>query len=321
MPTKRPAVIIDTSDDDELCAGLAGDEAPRAVFNSVGGGTGEGRFGRVGALDERLRRVYEALGLRPSEQPLLVIEATVADARARGRLAELAFNVLEVPALQITSSAVALVRAEGAESGLVLEIDAGSITATPVIDGRPERRAIQRAPHGAREIAEHIAGSAEAKSLDLGAMSPRLALRRLSRVALDYDEELRPRPEGALISARKALERVIDALFKPSLIGLEQDGIHRLALQAIDAAPAGAREALLGRVVLGGGASALPGLDARLQRELQALAPGSPVRVRPPSGREHAAFIGGSLLSTFEEMWIPREEYAAGPEVILRKCQ
>jgi actin-related protein len=62
-----------------------------------------------------------------------------------------------------------------------------------------------------------------------------------------------------------------------------------------------------------------------MEKELKALAPSTMnVRIIAPPERKYAVWIGGSILSsltTFESMWISKQEYdEAGPSIVHRKC-
>jgi len=67
------------------------------------------------------------------------------------------------------------------------------------------------------------------------------------------------------------------------------------------------------------------GFSDRVTRELTALA-ASPyeINVAAPPERKHSAWIGGSILSslsTFEQMWISKQQYEEfGPSIVHRKC-
>ena len=71
------------------------------------------------------------------------------------------------------------------------------------------------------------------------------------------------------------------------------------------------------------------GLAERLQKEIAELRPGNLVgsrgiRVVASPERKYMTWIGGSILaslSTFEQMWITRDEYdGAGPGIVHSKC-
>ena len=62
----------------------------------------------------------------------------------------------------------------------------------------------------------------------------------------------------------------------------------------------------------------------RLQKELVNLAPSTmKVKIIAPPERKYSVWIGGSILSslsTFQQMWISKEEYdESGPQIVHRK--
>ncbi len=77
-------------------------------------------------------------------------------------------------------------------------------------------------------------------------------------------------------------------------------------------------------VVLSGGTTMFDGIAERLTKELTNMAPASmKIKVAPPE-RKYSVWIGGSILaslSTFQQMWISKEEYEdSGPGIVHRKC-
>ncbi|KAJ2112643.1 Actin- protein 6, partial [Coemansia sp. RSA 922] len=64
-----------------------------------------------------------------------------------------------------------------------------------------------------------------------------------------------------------------EALFHPVDVGLEQGGIHQAVVQAVMACNENLRGVLMANILLVGGTAALPGLQQRLQSEVQAMSP------------------------------------------------
>ncbi len=67
------------------------------------------------------------------------------------------------------------------------------------------------------------------------------------------------------------------------------------------------------------------GFADRMQHEISSLAPSSmKVKTIVPPERKYSVWIGGSILgslSTFQSMWISKEEYdECGPSIVHRKC-
>ena len=119
--------------------------------------------------------------------------------------------------------------------------------------------------------------------------------------------------------------RCPELLFQPSFLGGEQDGIHRLTFQSITKCDVDVRKDLYSNVVMSGGTTMYQGIPERVQKEIKALAPDSmTIKIIAPPERKYSVWLGGSILSslsTFEEMWITRDEYdEAGPSIVHRKC-
>lgn len=67
------------------------------------------------------------------------------------------------------------------------------------------------------------------------------------------------------------------------------------------------------------------GIAERMEREITTLVPPSmKLKVVAPPERKYSVWIGGSILaslSTFQEMWISKQEYSeSGPRIVHRKC-
>jgi len=82
---------------------------------------------------------------------------------------------------------------------------------------------------------------------------------------------------------------------------------------------------LYANIVLSGGSTMYPGIAERLTKEMVALAPPTmKIKVVAPPERKYSVWIGGSILaslSTFQQMWISKQEYdESGPGIVHRKC-
>merc|ERR1719500_519655 len=85
------------------------------------------------------------------------------------------------------------------------------------------------------------------------------------------------------------------------------------------------RKDLYANTVLSGGTTMYPGIADRMQKEITALAPNTmKIKIIAPPERKCSVWIGGSILaslSTFQSMWISKEEYdESGASIVHRKC-
>merc|ERR1719317_1074443 len=74
-----------------------------------------------------------------------------------------------------------------------------------------------------------------------------------------------------------------------------------------------------------GGTTMYPGIADRMQKEITALAPSTiKIKIIARPERKYSVWIGGSILaslSTFQQMWISKQEYdECGPSIVHRKC-
>ena len=132
-------------------------------------------------------------------------------------------------------------------------------------------------------------------------------------------------PDGSNLTIGNERFRAPEALFQPSLLGLDIDGADETTYKSIMKSDLDIRRDLYGNVVLSGGTTMYPGIGERLTKELTNRAPPSmKVKVVAPPERKFSVWIGGSILSSlssFQQMWVSKAEYEeAGPSIVHRKC-
>lgn len=139
-------------------------------------------------------------------------------------------------------------------------------------------------------------------------------------------------PDGQVISIGRERYTVGEALYRPSILGTEEDGITEQLLRCLSLCyPPENQRQLIENIVLCGGTSTMTGLDTRFHKEAVLLANPSvrPSLIKPPeympeNTMRNSAWMGGAILAKVvfpQNQHITKAEYdEAGPPIVHRKC-
>jgi len=284
---------------------------------------------------------HDMLCVAPKERPVLLTEAPLNPKANRERMTQTMFETFNVPAMYISGMGALSLYAAGRTTGLVLDSGDGVTHAAPIYEGHVLPHAIQRMNLAGRDVTDFLLRMLTERGHYLTTTAEREIVRdmkeKLAYVALDYDAELKTAaasseleksytlPDGTNMTIGDERFRCSEALFQPSLIGMEAGGIHDVLFQTVTKCTVDLRRDLYANIVLSGGSTMLSGIAGRLAKELARLAPGDMrIQLIIPPERKYSVWIGGSILaslSTFQPMWISKAEYdESGPSIVHRKC-
>ncbi|EFA79618.1 actin [Heterostelium album PN500] len=300
------------------------------------------------------RHVFKnELRVAPEDHAVLLTETPLNTKANREKMTQIMFDNLRVPALYIAIQAVLSLYASGRSTGIVLDSGDGITHSVPIYEGYALTHAIGRLQLAGSDLTDYLMKILTERGYCFTTTAERSIVydikEKLGYIALDYESEMGryaaaaggggaattstsppastttatldkqyELPSGEFITIGNERIRCPEALFKPSLMGIEADGVHKLIYDSIVKCDIHLRKEMYGNVILAGGSTMFPGIADRIHKELVALAPsGMRIKVIPPTERRFTAWLGGSILASlefFQQMWITRQDYdESGP--------
>ncbi|XP_027174625.1 actin-100-like [Coffea eugenioides] len=346
-------------------AGFAGDDFPLASFPHLVGRTrhmfptyqtyvGEEVLGKRGFLeifpstenglvknwDSRERvwhhTFYDKLHVDPRDHPVLLTEPPLNPKANRQKLTEIMFETFNVPAMYLANPAILSLYFRSRATG-ISHVGEEVSYIVPIYEGHALPHAISKLNLGGRDLttnlwSQHWYNCSEREIL-------REIKDKLGYVALDFSQEMETSitnptlfhekyecPGGEVLLVGSERFQCSEILFQPSIIGLEDDEIHKLTNRSIRKCDVHIQKILSNNIVLSGGSTLLRGFADRLSKEITGRVPIiKNINVHALPGREYGPWIGGSKLATlytFKRMWIRADEYDEyGPSIVQKKCE
>lgn len=296
------------------------------------------------AMEDLMRHVlYTGLGWEIGDEGQILFADPLFTPKAiREQLVQLMFETFNISGFYATEQAVLSLYAVGRISGCAVDIGHGKLDIAPVCEGAVQHIASKRFEIGGIDLTELLAQELRKSNpqVTIGIDDVEKLKEQYACCAVDQDAfeetckscqiEEHSLPDGQVIKIQKEKYLVGEALFQPSILGLEEYGIVEQLVRSISSVSSENHRQLLENTVLCGGTASIIGFEERFQKEANLCSSSiRPSLVKPPeympeSLPKNSAWMGGSILAKVvfpQNQHITKAEYdETGPAIVHKKC-
>lgn len=288
--------------------------------------------------------LYSELKVSPEEHPILMTEAPLNPKENREEMTKIMFETFNVPCLYVSVQAVLALYSNGRTTGCVLDSGDGVSHTVPIYEGYAIPHAIQPIKLAGRDITKNLRKILDSRGFAFQTNAELEIVKdikeKMCQVVIDYEGEKKKAeeshsweknyelPDGRKILIGAERFKATEILFQPKKAGPEYahlDGMQHYTYSSVQKCDNDVKKDLFQNIILAGGSTLFEGMGQRMWQELYHLAPQThKIKILASPERKFSVWLGGSILaslSTFQTMWINKQEYdESGPTIVHRKC-
>lgn len=296
------------------------------------------------AMEDLLHHVlYSGLGWEMGNEGQILFTDPLSTPKAvREQLVQLMFESFNVSGFYASEQAVLSLYAVGRISGCTVDIGHGKIDIAPVIEGAVQHIASRRFEIGGMDLTNLLAQElgksyplVKINNSDAEQIKEQYSCCAEDDIAYEKSqqscqEEQHILPDGQVITIGRERYTVGEALFRPSILGLDAHGIVEQLVRSISTVSSENHRQLLENTVLCGGTVSMTGFEERFQREAglcsSAIRPSlvKPPEYMPENLTKYSAWVGGAILAKVvfpQNQHMTKADYdESGPSIVHRKC-
>jgi actin beta/gamma 1 len=272
---------------------------------------------------------YHELRMPPEDRPVMLTEPICNPKYMREKMVEILCETFYPQAFYLVDTSKLNLLHKGFTTGVSVEIGGGIASVVPFYEGYSIRPAAETIPLAGQDLTTHLQNELHKRGHQVSDQeAEQIKISKCYVAEKGHLESLNSNivqsytcSNGQQITLGNELFMCPEAIFQPSLLGLEVPGLHELVYQSIMKCDSGIREYLFTNICIGGGSSDFPGFQDRLQREIEYLVP-SDMRVKVHGGpsNRNTVWEGASRFCD-DANWIPHREYLdSGSYIVHRMC-
>jgi len=291
--------------------------------------------------DQTFRTLFNnRIDLNNINRPVLITKQPLSNRKQDEKITQIMFEKYKVSHFYLANQSTLALYASGRTSGVVVDIGHGVTSIVPIYDGYVMSKNIIKHNYGGIDITSKMTELLNNKGFLLSNDSYENIKKKTCYIAPNFEEKLILSEindsnenyellDGSTITIGSDRFVAPEILFKPSLFGLENDGIHQSIYNSINNCDIDLRKDLYNNILLTGGTSLIPNIQKRVTNELKnILQTNNNFNIDPnvftTPECEYASWLGGSIitsLDSFNQMWITKQEYDDfGPSIVHNKC-